>query len=451
MSSASPIELDPSAVAGARRVAPPKHPVVRTIHVGLLGVGNVGQAVARLAASARLSERGWRFQIAGALVRDIGRERHCPLPGRLTTDAAAFLRGSYDVVIEALSTIEPARTLIARLLGRRIPVVTANKALVAAEGASLAALAARRGTSLRYEASALAGVPFLGALDARPLVSDLHRCVAVVNATSNYILSRLAADGASFEDALAAAQALGLTEPDPSRDLDGLDAADKLTLLASIFGWGSLPPDAVDVRGIRDVTAHDCAAARSIGCTIKPLVCASRDGATVSGFIGPAVVPLDHPLAALAGTLSGIELSGRFIPDLFFSGPGAGPDITAATLLDDAVESLSSAPTRLRFPRVPAEPVVASPAVTEWFIRAQFPGLVPDAATVQTVLSGFGVAVQRVTDAAADSCWLLLAPASRQRIVELEAALRETHRIRCFSFRAIGGARIGTETRAGAP
>jgi len=449
MSSASSIEFDPSALPAARSVAHHSRPAVRTIQVGLLGLGNVGQAVARLAAGVTpLSERGWRFQVAGALVRDTRRARDCPLPARLTTDAAAFLRGSYDVVIEALGTIEPARTLIARLLGRGIPVVTANKALVAAEGASLAALAARRGTSLRYEASALAGVPFLGALDARPLVSDLHHCVGVVNGTSNFILSRLAADGASFADALAAAQALGMTEPDPSRDLDGLDACDKLMLLASIFGWGRFPPDAVDVCGIRDVTGRDSAAARTVGCTIKPLVCASRDGATVSGFIGPTLVPLDHPLAALTGTLSGIQLSGRFISDLCFSGPGAGPDITAATLLDDAVESLSSAPTRLRLPRVPAEPLAAAPAVTEWFVRAQFPGFVPDPATVRSVLSGFGVAVQHVTGAEDEACWLLLAPASRQQIVEVEAALRETHRIRCVSFRAIGGACAWSMTRA---
>src|SRR5262245_5516862 len=197
---------------------------VRTIKVGLAGLGHVGQAVARLALEAgRLRDAGLKFRIAGALVRDVDKPRRCVRP-RLTNNPSAFLRGNYDVVIEAIGTIEPARSLVRRCLGRGIPIVTANKALVAAHGAELAALAARRGTTFRYEASALAGVPFLGALAARPLVSDVQRFTAVLNGTSNFILSKLESLRCPFDDALAEAQALGLTEPDPSRDVDGLDA-----------------------------------------------------------------------------------------------------------------------------------------------------------------------------------------------------------------------------------
>jgi homoserine dehydrogenase len=419
-------------------VKPAAKPDVRTIRVGIVGLGQVGQAVARLAPEAtRLTESGLRFRVLGALVRDIDRQRRCPKPARLTTNPAAFLRGNYDVVIEALGAIEPARSIVGRLLGRGVPVVTANKALVAAHGTELAALAARRGTAFRYEASALAGVPFLGALAARPLVSDVHRLAAVVNGTSNFILSKLDAEQCGFDTALAAAQALGLTEPDPSRDLDGLDAADKLALLASLFGWGALPKGAADTQGIRDLTPHDLAIARTLGATIKPLVWATRSDTGLSAFIGPALVPARHPLASLSGTLSGIQFSGRFVSDLFFSGPGAGPDITAATILDDAVEAVSSVPKVPRaMRRASVAPAIDSPE-TEWFVRARFPGLVPDASAVRDAFNARGLQVRHVTDVVDEARWLLLEKAPRAHVTQALDELRDTNRIRTFAIRAI--------------
>ncbi|MGH9173781.1 MAG: homoserine dehydrogenase, partial [Vicinamibacterales bacterium] len=402
----------------------------RTIRVGIVGLGQVGQAVARLAPEAeRLKSSGLRFRVLGALVRDIERPRRCPRPSRLTTNPAAFLRGNYDVVIEALGTVEPARGIVARLLGRSIPVVSANKALIAAHGAELAALAARRGTSLRYEASALAGVPFLGSLASRPLVSDVRRFVAVVNGTSNFILSKLETDQCAFDQALAAAQALGLTEPDPSRDLDGLDAADKVSLLATLFGWGSISSDAMDVQGIRDITPQDLSVAHTLGSTIKPLVWAARSGSALEAFIGPALVPARHPLGALNGTLSGIQFSGRYVSDLFFSGPGAGPDITAATILDDAVEAVSSAPRFARAAWKRPEALRLTAPATGWFVRARFPGLVPDASAAREAFNANGLSVRQVTDSIHDARWLLLDNATRDQLTRALAVLRDTHRL----------------------
>jgi homoserine dehydrogenase len=257
--------LDSETIAGSEPVPSP----LRTIKLGLLGLGRVGQAVARLGAEAtRLRQAGYRVQVAGALVRDIDKPRRCAKPARVTTNPSAFLRGHYDVVVEALGGVEPAHSIVRRLLGRGTPVVTANKALVASYGPALAALAASRGTTFRYEASALAGVPFLGALSARPLVSDVQQFVAVVNGTSNYILTELGREPCNFAEALVRAEGLGLCEPDPARDLDGQDAADKLVLLAAIFGWGVLPASRLDVAGIRDVIPEDFTVAHSLGCTI---------------------------------------------------------------------------------------------------------------------------------------------------------------------------------------
>ena len=415
-------------------------PGLRPINVGLVGLGQVGQAVARLAPEAtRLRDAGYRFRIAGALVRDIDRPRRCVKPSRITTNPSAFLRGHYDVVIEALGAIEPARSIVSRLLGRGIPVVTANKALVAAHGAELTALAARRGATLRYEASALAGVPFLGAFGARPLVSDVQRFAAVVNGTSNFILSKIETEQCSFQDALRQAQALGLTEPDASRDVDGIDAADKLALLSSIFGWGSLPGFRLDVQGIGGISATDFATAQSLHSTIKPVVCASRGAAGVTAFVGPALVPLTHPFAALRGPLSGIQLSGTFVSDLFFSGPGAGPDITAATLLDDAVEAVATTPVKpsRRDANMPRVATLAAPPLTPWVVRATFPGVVPDASTAAQVFAAHNLDATHVTDAIGNTRWLQVAAASRDALDAALSRVSRTHRIETFAFRSL--------------
>ena len=413
---------------------------LRTIKLGLLGLGRVGQAVARLGPQAsRLRQAGYRVSIAGALVRDIDKPRRCLKPPRITTNPSAFLRGNYDVVVEALNEVAPAYSIVRRLLGRGTPVVTANKALVAAHGRQLAALAASRGTTLRYEASALAGVPLLGALAARPLVSDVEQFVAVVNGTSNYILSRMDTDRCDFASAFARADALGLTEPDSSRDLDGIDAADKLVLLATIFGWGALPASRLHVRGIREITSEDLAVARSLDCTIKPVVSASRGPAGVSAFIGPALIPVRHPLAALQGTLSGIHLSGRFVSDLCFSGPGAGPEVTAATMLDDVVEAVATTPTPTlalvgsRLPRA----ILAAPPVTAWFVRVRFPGLVPSSSATTQIFSSHNLSTTRVTDARGQTRWLCVAPAESDLVERALAEIENTHRIRCAAIRCL--------------
>jgi homoserine dehydrogenase len=424
----------------AAEVVPSTAPqsAARTIRLGILGLGQVGQAVARVASgNARLKETGLGFRIAGALVRDIDRVRRCPRPSRLTTDPAAFLRGQYDVVVEALGTIEPARTIICRLLSRGIPVVTANKALVAACGQELSELAARHGTTLRYEASALAGVPFLGALAARPLVSDVEQFLAVVNGTSNFILSRLEADRATFADALMHAQSLGLTEPDPSRDLDGLDAADKLSLLASVFGWGNIPADRIDVQGIAGLTSQDLVVARSIDATIKPVVWARRSPAGISAFVGPVLVPSRHPVAALADTLCGIQLSGRYVPDLFFSGPGAGPDVTAATIVDDAVEAVSTLPqvgvTRTRH----APPTSIGSPDTDWFVSARFPGVVPDQSAATHIFRSQNLDVTVVSAVGGDALWVRVRRASRRQMNDAVTGLARTHRVQCRAMRSL--------------
>jgi homoserine dehydrogenase len=409
----------------------------RTVRVGLLGLGRVGQAVARLASDRTAMQRaGIRVHVEQVLVRDTSKIRHCATPACVTDNAAHFLRGEYDVVVDALPGVEPARTLVARLLERGTSVVTANKALVAEHG-ELEAIAAKSGASFRFEATALSAVPFLGTFADRPLVAAVDRIVAIVNGTSNYVLSSLA-EGVSFDAALARAKTLGLAEPDACRDLDGLDAADTLLLLTSLFGWGRLTRESLDVCGIRVVLPADVAAARSLGGTIKPLVFAQRDADGVQAFVGPSYIDSTEPLASLGGALNGIRLDGRHVSNLFFSGPGAGPDITAATLLDDVVQAVSLDKRRWsRIPPTPAAVFAASPA-TPWFVRATFRGVVPAQRALAGVAASAGLRVERVCDYASDtSRWLLVGPQGRRDLDAALARLASTHRIQSTAFRRV--------------
>ena len=426
-----------------RAKKPPIGAGIRTIRVGLLGLGNVGQAVARLSADRGSAERaGVRFKVEQALVRDVTKTRLCPKPDRLTSNPSAFLRGNYDVVIEALGTVEPARTLVARLLGRGTSVITANKALVAEHGAHLESIAAARGAAFRYEATALSAVPFLGTLADRPFVASIDRLLAIVNGTSNYLLTSLAEPGTSFAQALSRAQELGYAEPDPSRDLDGLDAADKLLLLTTLFGWGRLSRESLDVSGIRQVTAADLAAARSIGGTIKPVVSAERDANGIRAFVGPVFLSSTEPLASLGGALNGIRLDGRHVSNLFFSGPGAGPDVTAATLLDDAVQAMSYERRVHERAGRSLRPVFPASPATEWFLRVTCPGVLPSPAAIAGLVAASGVPVERVADHATDnSRWLFIGPQSRRDIDTATARLASTHRIEAAAFRRLSSER----------
>ena len=408
---------------------------VRTIRIGLLGLGNVGQAVARLAADHdATAHAGLRFRVEQALVRDLEKPRACPSP-RLTASDAAFLRGEYDVVIEALDAVEPACTLVSQLLARGTAVVTANKTLVAAHGAGLEAIAAASGASFRFEATALSAVPFLGTLAARPLVASVDRVLAIVNGTSNYLLTSLARPGASFDTALGRAQQLGFAEPDPGRDLDGLDAADKLQLLSTLFGWGRLSRSTLEVQGIRHITGDDLAAARSAGGVIKPVVSAQRDHSCVRAFVGPSFLPISEPLASLGGALNGIRLDGKHVTNLFFSGPGAGPGVTAATLLDDAVQAASGARLQQRA-FAHATTIAAEAPITRWFVRITVPGVLPAAAAIGSLVSSSGLYVERVAEFATKSSrWLLLGPHDRRDVEVALGRLEATHRIQTAAIR----------------
>jgi homoserine dehydrogenase len=364
----------------------------RAINVALLGFGCIGSAVARLAARSP-----HQIQLVGALVRHPERPRaDAPdTPFVLTRDADELLSQNPDVVVEVLGQLEPARTIVSDALGRGIAVVTANKSLVAAHGDELLEISARTGAPLLYEASVLAGVPFLGAFSTRQHASAVTRVTGIVNGTSNFIVSAMDRTRVDCTAALQEAQRLGYAEPDPRNDIDGIDAAEKLAVMLRHFGFGNVGLRDLEVTGIGGLRACDFVLSRDLGGALKPIVWAERHGEAVSAFVGPAFVPSAHRLAGIAGVENAVLLRNGY-GELFYSGPGAGPAPTAATILDDVIVAAATGGS-LRLPPVDRARAAVQRPGTDWFVRLTGPTL-PEGHEIADLLGSHGVWLRRSSE-----------------------------------------------------
>jgi homoserine dehydrogenase len=335
----------------------------RPLRVALLGCGVVGSEVVRLLAAHAddiTARVGVPLEICGIAVRRPSLVRDLPVdPALFTTDAAALVADpDTDLVIEVIGGIEPARTLLLDALERGASVVTANKALLAQDGPVLSAAAEKADRDLYYEAAVCGAIPLLRPLRESLAGDRVRRLVGIVNGTTNYILDRMDTSGAGFADALGEAQALGYAEADPTADVEGFDAAAKAAILASLAFDTEVA--AVDVyrEGITDITATDVAAARAMGCVLKLLaICETiiPEGETepaVVARVHPAMVPLDHPLAAVRQAYNAVTVDCEAAGRLMFYGPGAGGRPTASAVLGDLV---TAARNRLAGVRGPVE------------------------------------------------------------------------------------------------
>ena len=284
--------------SGARSVAP-RAP----LKVAVLGSGTVGSQVYRLLTeqSADLQARaGAPLEVVGVAVDDPGKQRDIPVaPGLLTTDGLELVtRPDVDIVIELIGGIEPARTLLLAALKAGKSVITANKALVAADRAVLHRTAQEAGVDLYYEGAVAGAIPLLRPLRESLAGDDVRRVIGIVNGTTNFILDRMDASGADFSVALAEAQALGYAEADPTADVAGFDAAAKAAILASIAFHTEVTADDVYREGILSVTSADIASARSLGLVVKLLAICERCNGGITARVHPAMIPRVHPLPA---------------------------------------------------------------------------------------------------------------------------------------------------------
>jgi homoserine dehydrogenase len=317
------------------------------LRVALLGCGTVGAEVVRLLHEHRtdLAHRiGAPVELAGIAVRRPARQRDLPVDADLfTADAAGLVeRPDVDVVIEVIGGIEPARSLLLTALERGASVVTANKALLAEDGATLYDAVRRGGGDLYCEASVAGAIPLLRPLRESLAGDRITRVIGIVNGTTNFILSRMHESGAGFDEALEEAQALGYAEADPSADVDGYDAAAKAAILAGLAFHTRVTAADVHREGISEVTAGDVASARAMDSVVKLLAIAER-GPDRSGRdsvgvrVHPAMIPATHPLASVSDAFNAVFVEADAAGQLMFYGRGAGGAPTASAVLGDLV------------------------------------------------------------------------------------------------------------------
>ena len=314
--------------------------------VGLLGYGTVGSAVNRLLVeNADDIERatGHRLRVVRALVRDPAKERGFdPGAGVLTTELAE-LRDDPEirVIAEVMGGLEPAGSHVLELLAARMPVVTANKQLVARRGPELFEAAAAAGVQLRFEASVCAAIPVIKVLREALVVTNVHRVLGIVNGTTNFILTEMER-GATFDEALADAQRRGFAEADPTDDVSGADAAAKMAILATIAFGSRVALDDVEYQGLEELPPGLPAAARELDMAVRLVGAATLLDGEVDVRVRPALVDRHHPLAAIEGAFNAVMLQGDAIREITLEGPGAGGSETASAVVADLVSVIGT-------------------------------------------------------------------------------------------------------------
>jgi homoserine dehydrogenase len=322
--------------------------MAKPLRIALAGLGTVGTGVIRLLQEngALIARRaGCAIEISAVTARDRGKDRGVDLsPYRWVDDMGDLATADdVDVVVELIGGSDgPALTLARQTLGNGRALVTANKAMIAHHGAELGALAEESHAPLKFEAAVAGGIPVIQGLRDGAAANRIDRVYGILNGTCNFILSAMESDGRDFADVLADAQAKGFAEADPSFDIDGIDAAHKLSILASLSFGSQIDFAGVEVRGIRKILGADIAQAQALGYRIRLIGLAEIDGekggAQIFQRVQPCLVPLRHPLSHVKGATNAVVAEGNFCGRLLFQGAGAGDRPTASAVVADIVD-----------------------------------------------------------------------------------------------------------------
>lgn len=318
--------------------------IQRPMRVGLVGLGTVGTGVVRLLQTNRelITRRAGRaIEISAVSARDRTKDRGIDIAGFLWFDDMNELAQSeeVDVVVELVGGSDgPALALARTALGAGKPLVTANKAMLAHHGMDLARLAEQAAIPLKYEAAVAGGIPVIKGLREGAAANEIAHVYGILNGTCNYILTMMEREGHDFDDVLKEAQSLGFAEADPTFDIEGIDAAHKLSILASLAFGTQIDFGGIDITGIRNVTADDIREAAGLGYRIRLLGVAENGEDGLFQRIHPMLVPIDHPLAHVEGPLNAVVAEGNFVGSLFFQGAGAGEGPTASAVAADLID-----------------------------------------------------------------------------------------------------------------
>jgi homoserine dehydrogenase len=318
----------------------------RHVRVGVLGCGNVGGALVGLIGEQGKeieARTGVRLEVTRVAVRNLSRDRDVELPaGVLTRDAHDVVADpDVDLVVEVIGGIEPARELITTAIAAGKPVVTANKELLANVGVELFRAADDHGVDLLFEAAVAGGIPLVRALRESLRGEPIRRVLGIVNGTTNFVLTRMSEDHASYGEALTEAQRLGYAERDPTADVEGFDAGAKAAIIASIAFGARVVAGDVYHEGISNLTPADIAVADRLGYVVKLLAIAELDDASgeVAVRVHPAMVPRHHPLASVRDSFNAVFIEGDAVGQLMLYGRGAGGRPTASAVLGDVIDA----------------------------------------------------------------------------------------------------------------
>jgi homoserine dehydrogenase len=390
------------------------------VNIVLLGLGVIGGAVARALqerAETHSQRIGAPLILRRILERRLDRASAVGVdPALLTADPEEALSGDVDIVIELLGGEHPAYDLIKDSLSRGRYVVTANKEVMAKHGPELLAVAAKNNVDILYEASVGGGIPIISPLKRDLCANEISRVRAIINGTTNYILTRMSRDGLDFDAALAQAQDLGYAEADPTNDIDGHDAAYKVTILASLAFRTRVRLEDVHREGIRQLAARDFRYARELGYAIKLLAVARREDSSVQLRVHATLVPEEELLAKVDGVLNAVEIEGDLTGKVLFQGAGAGPLPTSSAVMADVLDAatalvLGSQPFPWRYTADLAVRPLAE-LVTRYYIRlevADRPGVLAGIARAfgdhQVSIASV---IQKETDEAAQTAELVI-------------------------------------------
>jgi homoserine dehydrogenase len=314
------------------------------LSIGIAGLGTVGGGTLKLLSdnAALIAARAGRpIAVTAVSARDRARDRGLSVSGLRWFDDPVALASDpgIDVLVEAIGGADgPARAAVEAALASGKPVVTANKAMLAVHGAAIAALAEAKGAPLLFEAAVAGGIPAIKALREGLAANRISRVAGILNGTCNYILSTMRAEGREFAEVLAEAQKLGYAEADPSFDIDGVDAAHKLAILAALAFGRPVDFASVHVEGIRSVSALDIAFAEQLGFRIKLIGIAERTEAGVSARMHPVMVPVSSPIAHVDGVFNAVAFEGDYVGRVMLEGRGAGAGPTASAIVADIID-----------------------------------------------------------------------------------------------------------------
>lgn len=381
------------------------------VRIGLLGLGTVGGGtvtVLRRNATLIAARAGRTIEVACASARNLEKARGLALDGiTLHADPQAVVDDpSVDIVVELIGGIEPARGLVLRALANGKHVVTANKALIALHGNEIFEAAQAKGLMVAFEAAVAGGIPVIKVMREALAGNDIQWLAGIINGTCNFILSAMSDEGGDFGEVLAEAQKLGYAEADPSFDVDGIDAAHKLTILAALAFGIPLQFPKVHVEGIRQVSREDVAFAARLGYRIKHLGIARQQKDGIELRVHPAFVPARAPLANVNGVMNGVMVRGDAAGPVLLSGAGAGAEPTASSVvadLVDVVRALTSDPGN-RVPHLAFQPdtldnqpiLDIADTETAYYVRllvADEPGVLAD---VTRILADLGISIEAI-------------------------------------------------------